>query len=322
MYRPEADIIIGNYRFRAVESVRYERGVDTLGGTAVITLPSRFKVRHNNEEKYTEEAIKPGDPVTISFEDKLNDYRKEEFIGYVSRVLPKIPVEVHCEDMAWLLRQKTISKAFNDGCTLVELLNTVLEGVAIPIANKVPEMHLDKYVIKEANAAQVLQKLKSDYALTIYIDDTGSLYVGLKLGVMAGDVAYSLDAGLAANDLEYKRAEDRKIRVKYEYIAPDNERTIVEAGDSEGDLRSFKTSVVSDPAKLKEMAESEVAKLKYDGYDGSITGFMLPYATPGMAAKLDSERYPDRNEKYFVSKTEFSLGSGGARRKVTLGVKL
>lgn len=322
MYRPEAEIRIGAYRFKSVVAVSYTRSVDTLGSTAVITLPSRFRVRNSNEENYTEDAIKPGDAVNIFFYDELNGYHQEEFIGYVTRVMSKIPVEVHCEDAVWKLRQKTITKAFNDGCSLVELLNVVLEGVGIPIAGQVPDMHLDKYVIREANAAQVLQKLKSDYALTIYITDNGSLYVGLKFGDMAGDVSYDLDAGLVSNDLEYKRAEDRKIKVQYEYIAPDNERTVVEAGDSDGDMRSFKTSVVSDLAKLKEMAESEVAKLKYDGYDGTITSFMLPYATPGMAASLESARYPGRSGKYFISKTEMNLGTGGARRKVTLGVKL
>ena len=39
--------------------------------------------------------------------------------------------------------------------------------------------------------------------------------------------------------------------MRYEYIAPDNTRTQVEVGDENGDIRTFHTSVVSDPVKLR-----------------------------------------------------------------------
>lgn len=131
-----------------------------------------------------------------------------------------------------------------------------------------------------------------------------------------------MNYNLVANDLEYKSAEQKKIKVKYTYIAKDNQRKSIEVGDEGGEQRTFHTSVVSDETKLKEMAQAELKKLKYDGFEGSVTSFLIPYATRGMSAIIKDKEHPNREGKYFIKKVETSFGISGARRKIEISNKL
>ncbi|MCZ2140820.1 MAG: late control protein, partial [Bacteroidia bacterium] len=82
------------------------------------------------------------------------------------------------------------------------------------------------------------------------------------------------------------------------------------------------TSVVSDENKLREMAKEELKKLKYDGFDGDIKTFLIPYAEPAMAADIMDSEHLNRSGKYFIKKVVTTFGRSGARRTVTIGNRL
>ena len=67
---------------------------------------------------------------------------------------------------------------------------------------------------------------------------------------------------------------------------------------------------------------AEIEKLKYDGFEGDVTSFLIPYATRGMKAKLLDNEHPNREGNYFIKKVVTTFGTGGARRKITIGNKL
>lgn len=321
MFVLEAEIVIGEFRFRTIHEVEITKSVDELADTAVIKLPTRFIVRQSGQEKYTEEVIKPGDPVkiTLGYDGK---YSGVEFEGYVKKVSPKIPLEIHCEDAIWLLRRKNISKVWQK-TNLRNVLQEVVAGTALKLAGNLPEIELEKWVIKNANGSQVLQKLKEEFGLTIFINDQNELYCGLKAGTNIGEVVkYDLNYNLVENNLEFISKEERKIKVRYVYQAPDNKKKTVEVGDPDGELRTYHTSVVSSEAKLRELAEAEIEKLKYDGFQGDVKSFLVPYATRGMKAEVIDQDHPNMEGSYLVEKVVVSFGSGGARRTVNLGMRL
>jgi hypothetical protein len=322
MFVLESQIKIGDYAFDSIHDVEISKSVDELADTATIKLPTKFKVRQDGAERFTEEAIKIGDPVRIvlGYEGK---YSGEEFVGYVKKISPKTPLEIHCEDAMWLLRRKNITKSWTEKTTLAEVLREVVKNTPIELADKLPEIPLSKWIIKNANGTQVLQKIKDELLMSVYIDDDGKLYCGLQQGTNIGQVVkYDLDYNLVENNLEFRRKEDRKVKVKYIYKDPENKETSLEVGDADGETHTYYTSVVSDKAKLREMAEAEIAKLKYDGYDGDVKSFLLPFANRGMSAELVDADHPNRNGGYFVKKAITTFGTGGARRKVILGGKL
>lgn len=321
MYILRGKIQIGDYQFSTINEVEISKSVEDLVDFATVKLPTKFKIKDNGVQKYTEEAIKPGDKVTITlaYEGK---YEGVEFTGYVARVSPKIPMEIYCEDAMWLLRRKNITKAFAK-TTLKEVLNEVVKGTDLQLSDKIPKLEIDKFIIQNANGTQVLQKLKEDFSISVYLDDQGKLYAGLEQLNNIGQYAiYDLNYNLVSNDLEFKTAEEKKLKIRYTYISPKNEKKQVEVGDEDGELRTFHTSVISNEAKLKEMATAELTKNKYDGFEGSVKSFLIPYATRGMAAKIIDNEHPNRNGLYFIRKSVVTFGTDGARRTIYIGNKL
>jgi len=318
----ESTIKIAAYEFKTVTSIEITKSVDELTDTAIITMPARFKVRKNGILMDTDEAIKVGDPVTITLGYERY-YNGVEFRGYVSKVNPKIPIEIHCEDATWLLKRKNINKAWNKPVQLKEILQEVVKDTSIKLAANVPEMEIDKFIIQNANANQVLQTLKSDYGLSIYLNDDEELYVGLQqLNNIHQEVAYDLNYNLVENNLEYKTEESRKIKVRYTYIDKENKKKTVEVGDYDGEIRTFHTSIISDESKLKDMAKAELRKLKYEGFSGNVKSFLIPFATRGMTAKLINKVKPKQEGKYYINKVITSFSDQGARRQTYITNKL
>lgn len=321
MFILESKVEIGSYIFNQVNEIEITKSVEELSDTAVIKLPTRFKVRQNGEQKFTEDAIKVGDKVTITlgYEGK---YSGVEFTGFVKKISPKIPLEIHCEDALWVLRRKNITRSW-EKTTMKEILTEVVKGTPVQLADNIPSVNLDKWIIKNANGAQVLESLKKDLLMTAFINDEGKLYCGLQQLTNVGQtVVYDLNYNLVENNLEFKSKEERKIKIKYTYIDKENKRKSIEVGDPDGEQREYNTSVISDLNKLEEMAKAELEKLKYDGFEGDVTSFLIPYATRGMKAKLLDNEHPNREGNYFIKKVVTTFGTGGARRKITIGNKL
>ena len=196
-----------------------------MSDTAVIKLPTRFNVRQNGEQKFTEDAIKVGDKVTITlgYEGK---YSKVEFTGFVKKISPKIPLEIHCEDALWVLRRKNITRSW-EKTTMKEILTEVVKDTPVQLADNIPSVNLDKWIIKNANGAQVLESLKKDLLMTAFINDEGNLYCGLQQLTNVGQtVVYDLNYNLVENNLEFKSKEERKIKIKYTYIDKENKRLV------------------------------------------------------------------------------------------------
>ncbi|TRX39066.1 late control protein [Flavobacterium restrictum] len=321
MFVLEGKVEIGNFIFNSVNEIEITKSVEELGDTAIIKFPNRFKVKQNGTQNLTEEAIKIGDKViiTLGYEGK---YSGIEFTGYVKKISPKIPLEIHCEDAIWVLRRKNVVGSWVE-TTLKEILKEVVKDTSIELADNIQDMKLDKWIIKNANGAQVLESIKKDLLMSIFINDEGKLYCGLQQLTNIGQtVVYDLNYNLVANNLEFKSKEDRRIKIKFTYISSSNKRTSIEIGDTDGNQVEYNTSVVSDEKQLIEMAKAELEKLKYDGFSGDVVSFLIPFATRGMKAKIIDKEHPNREGSYFIKKVVTTFGMSGARRRVELSNKL
>ena len=322
MFVLTSEIKIGQFTFRSISEVEIIKSIEELSDTATIKMPSKFIVRQNGEEKLVENALKVGDKVSIKlgYEEK---YEGVEFTGFVVAIGSKIPLEIKCEDAMWLLRRKNITYAFNDKTPLKTILHKVVENTEIELSDKIPNVDVEKFIIRNANGTQVLQKLKEHLALSIYLDSEGKLYAGLEqLNNLHKEAIYDLNYNLVENNLEYKTAEQKRLRIKYTYMDSKNKKKSVEVGDKDGELRTFHTSIISDEKKMEEMAHAEMQKLKYDGFEGSVKSFLIPFSTNGMTAVIKDKEHPNREGRYFIKKVVTSFGNNGARREISISNKL
>ncbi|MCW3168906.1 late control protein [Chryseobacterium sp. 09-1422] len=321
MFILKGTIKVGEFTFHSISDVEITKSVDELVDTAVFKIPSRFKIRENGELKFTEEALKVGDKVsiTLGYEKK---YEGVEFTGYVASIGSKIPLEIKCEDSMWLLRRKNITKAFGK-TTLKEILQEVVYGTEIKLSDKIPHLAIDKFIIKNQNGTQVLQYLKENYPVVAFIDDDQKLYVGLQQLTNIGQEAiYDINYNLVENNLEYLSADQRRVKVRYEARDKANKVIRVEIGDYDGELFEVKLNNISDEKTLRTLAENALVQRKYSGFEGSVKSFLIPFATRGMAAKIKDRDHLNREGKYFINKVVTSFGTDGARRDVHISNRL
>jgi hypothetical protein len=318
-------ITIGNYQFTRCNSIEIEKSINLVSNSAKITFPASAVLKSNNEVTTIEtaKAIKPGMPVAIKLAYQ-NVYENVEFSGYVKTLNFKIPLEIECEDAVYLLRQKNINKSWQS-ITLKDLLKEIIAGTDIKLSSNIPEITISPYSIKNASGAFALQKIKDDYGLSINID-SGVLYCNLAYTDKTGIIKYIINGEQAnvinADELKYRRKDDIKLKIKAININGDNTRNEVEFGDDDGELKTLFFYNIKTKEQLEKIARQEINKLKFDGYEGKISTFLIPPAKPGMTAELKDNRFPEREGNYYIEAVKTYFGNNGARREVEIGIKI
>ena len=325
MFVLTAHIEIGNYIFKQVHGVTIIKSVDLLSDTAEIELPMSALFGNTEvgfERKQLEQEIKAGDAVkiTLAYKDVIET---EEFNGFVRFIKPNVPtVTIECEDAVYVIRKKQITKNFGK-TTLLKVLQYIVEGTGVALAGDIPEVIFDKFLLKNVNGAQALEKIKEEYGLYIFIDDNNNLFAGLRQTKNIGlTQIYNIYENVVSHDLKFRKAEDVRISLKVIGVLKDNTKIEVIVGDTTGEQRTLYKYNISDKAALKNIGEAELSDMKFDGYEGSITSFLTPYATRGYNAQIIDKNYPERTGNYFIPKVTTTFNTSGARRKVELGTKV
>lgn len=295
--------------FDFVHNLEIEKSRKTLTNTCKITLPRKIKVLNGD----INEILKRGSKVVVKL-GYAPDLRTE-FTGYIARIDAKIPFVVYCEDEMWQLKQNSFTKAYKK-VKLKELISYVYPG-----KSRVADLELGGFVIKQQSTAQVLEALKK-FGLQCYFDADGVLIADFagSLAAKPVEVRYDFNANIIDNDLEYRRKEDIRIRVKGISKQPDGKKIEVFFGDTDGDERTLNFVNLS-REQLVKILEKELEKLKQDGFKNGFTAFGLPYAEPGNIAVLTDPEYAERNGSYLIEAVTVSSGEG-FRRKITLERKL
>ena len=326
MFVLDCMIKIANYTFKQVHDVQIVHSVDLLSDTAVIKIPASAVLGNNDnsfEKKQLENEIQAGNPVEITLAYK-NVFEKKEFTGYVASVKPNTPtLVIECEDAIYNIRKyKRIHKNFGK-TTLKKVLAHIIEDTGVTLADNIPDMPLDNFLVKDKNGAQALQLIKDKYFLNVFIDDDNKLFAGLRQTNNKGKrVLYNLHKNVVKHDLKYRKAEDINLYVKLIGVKKDNTKVEVVVGEPNGEQITEHVYNVSDIDTLKAMGKSILASKKFNGYSGTITSFLVPEARRGMGAEIFDDNFSNRSGTYFIPKVTTTFGPKGARRQVELGSKL
>ena len=310
------DIQVGSWKLGMVEKVTVRRSVEELADTAVITLPGA----EYNAALQVEDKIHRGDRVLINLGyDEIG--MVQEFAGWVQRVgTDGGAITLECEDDLYLFR-KALPDAQLKNVTLAALLERVVEGVGGDF--KVDCSYswtYQSFVISTATGYDVLKKVQEECGADIYIEGK-TLHVhgpGEKVG---NTVYYDFTRNVQDSDLTYRRTEDRRVRVVVKALTPDGKVKEREYGTTGGDRVTVR-AMSSDDESMRLRGESEHKRLTFDGYDGNIVTWLVPFIKPGDKAELLDSEYVYKDGAYYVRSVETEFSADGGKRTVELGYRL
>lgn len=317
MFVLTCEIKIGNKRTSAVHHVAVKRSVYSLGATATIKLPVTAVLKQSGEPAVkieTAEAVQVGDRVEIRLGyDKRNEL---EFVGYVKNINLRTPIEIECEDEFYQCRAMNVKTSGT--IALTALLQKC--GLTIGYAET---LTLRNFIVPDKPVSSVLAKLSTQYGLCVFFDLEGKVYA-CRPGRVTGDpVKYECRRNVISDDnLQYQRRADLKYQIKAVCIKKDGTRIEATKGTEGGIVRARYFYDVEDMTELATLAQQEIDREKSDGYAGSITTFLVPYAAPAMLAQLTDPVYPERDGEYYIEGVEVEFGTGGGRRKIEIGAKV
>ena len=316
MFTMKFDIQIGDYRLGMVEKVEVRRSVEQLSDTALITLPGA----EYNVALQVEDKLHRGDPVVIDLGyDEVGMVR--EFEGWVQRIgTDNGAITIECEDDLYRFR-KAVPDAQYKKISLKDLLKKVIEGLGGGFTVSCSyDWTYEKFVISSATGYDVLRKVQEECGADIYLEGD-VLHVHSPGEKVGNTVYYDFTKNVQDCDLTYRRTEDRKVRVVVKALTPDGKVKEREYGTTGGDRVTVRAAS-QDDASMRLRGESEHKRLTFDGYDGNIVTWLVPYVKPGDKAVLHDPDYDYKDGSYYVRAVETEFSADGGTRSVELGYRL
>ncbi len=319
MFRITADITIGALKPIKPNAVSWKRSIDTFSDTALVKLPAVAMLKKEGtqyESVATATQLKRGDAITILAGYDGNN--TVHFKGFVARINFTTPLEVECEGYSWLLRKVSFTKSYQR-TTLRTLLQELTAGTAIKLHSDIPDVPLTDLWFKEANGIEVLDYLKKKCLLTIYFV-FDELYAGLRQLPPSSNVNLRLGFNTVKDDqLKFKQVgEDTEVTIRLPR-SNGTKATVKKGKPNASNVKQYKVQHLEAESNLSELATYKQERLSYEGYEGSITCFLVPYVAPGYTATISDGKYVERAGKYYVDAVEGSVSSSGGRQVVTLG---
>lgn len=320
MKRLICEISIGSLTTTFVRRFEIESTWDKFTDTAIVELPRLIVYR--KERKRIENLVSVGDPVEIKAGYLPN--LESRFVGFVSKIEPNVVTKIHCQDGAWLCKQKAIN--FSGEKMTVKKLITDNFPSGLGSINAI-DAQIGSLRIKNMTLSQIIDKIRTTYGVRTWFKGL-DIYSGLPY--IQGDgktheISFQRDIPLNGSSLEYQDGENIKLKVKAISIQPDNTKIETEVGDADGEQRTFTTYNVTSVAELKKLAEQHANDLKFTGFRGTFQMFGEPMIQHGDKIILTDELNPERGDgstKYGVKavRNEFDVTSG-FRQVIELGQK-
>ncbi len=316
MYILNWDIRIGKYKVQTLKEVQIKTSVLNLSDTATIEMPGQYL----NTWRTIEDKVHVGDPVTIQL--GYNNDLETEFTGYLKRIArDDNSLVLECEDALYLM-DKTVADMEYKQITIEALLNKITSQVD-PDITVVCEYDFtyEKIVVFKSTALDVLKKIHSDTKANIWFEGktlhVHPVYQEKKEGDKS--VIYDTEVNVQSNELKWKDQSDRKIQIEVAYTNAKGEISKQQYGVSGGEKVTRYVDASSED-DLKKAAENEYNLWNYSGYEGNLTGWLVPIVKAGGSVRLRDKERPEGT--YYVTGVEIEFGQSGAKRKVTLGRKL
>lgn len=325
MFALASDISIGKYSHVKPHEVKIKKSIFEYVNKAVIKLPLTARVKQSGKiitaTTETAKEIKEGDKVIIQL--GYNGSLKTEFEGFVARLNFTSPLEVECEGYSYQLRKKQMSGTMTK-TTLLDVMKKLVEGTDIVLDEKqIPKFPIDKIIMEKKTGTEVLEQLRKISNQLIRFTFTGNtLWGGLAYFQNKGEVKYRLGYNVIKDgNLKKREAKNDEVTVNWVGELKDGTKVTATSG-TKGKVQVRSSHAITDKESLRQLADADVQKQSYDGYEGKITAFGVPFCDTGYKCILEDVKYPERGGNYIVQTMEANYGLSGFRRSVGIGAKL
>lgn len=312
------DIQIGDYRLGLLESVEIHKSVDLLADTAVIVVPGVVY----NQSLDVEDKVKVGDPVTIQL--GYDDNLVTEFEGYLKQIdTDDNNLTFNCEDGIFLTRKGIPPKVFTK-CTISDVASYCMNhiGFTLNCTFNTKGHYYDQFVISPNDTVyNVLYKIQESSDANIYMIGH-ELNIHPKYIEKGGKVEYDFAVNIEKSDLKYRKKEDRPVQVTVSSVGSDGKKRSITIGQPGGDKDGIDVPYPMTEEAMRAHAENRLKNKSFDGYEGSITGWLIPFVEPTYSAHIIDKEYEFKNGSYYVVSVTTTFSENGGVRKVELGIKL
>lgn len=306
----EAKKTNGIIKIPYLNSVNIESTWQRLGDFAKVVIPRNITFKNERIEN----VLTVGDKITIHL--GYDGFNAPEFIGYIVRIEPNVPLIIHCEDDIYLLKQKAVVNKSFASATLKDIITHIAPDIADQA--EITDTNIGKFMIKDVNAAKVLQDIREQYGLASFFR-AEKLYSGASYFGTPTKHNFSFAKNVAKNNLQFRRKEDYKVEFVARCITSENKKVEAKAGDEGGEKRVQQFPGNLTQADLQKIADDNIKLIKIDGFSGDLVSFGLPRTQHGDIALITDDEFEDRNGSYYIDTVKIQYGLNGYRRVNTLG---
>lgn len=326
VHLPEITVFIAPLKpFSQIHKVRIASSWQQLTDTCTIVLPLNIKIRDGDKVLAgLNDIVFRGDGVTIRAGYKPN-HSTVVFRGFVRQIRKNIPLEIICEDYAYLLKLDTYSVSWKSA-TLRTIVNHILTGDNIKkqfdngfnFTLDVLETEPFPFAIPKENGAQALQRLQQMLGIVSYfrydakeqlppVLVVGFKYPGKRDRVKANKPVLRTGVNVVNWNLTYQNKQDVLIQVQAIINKKNGTKKVIKLGTEGGSVRTLNYPDMPEDL-VRQSAEEKLNGFTRDGFDGTVTTFGAPVINHGDVVVLDDPIYTREKNAYFVDGTvwEFS----------------
>ncbi|WP_053405000.1 hypothetical protein [Persicobacter sp. CCB-QB2] len=319
MLTPKVNIkIAGRYLFKGCKSFRVLKDLDNLSATGELRFPVMMTLL--GQRMRIDDTIRTGDEITIEA-GYLEEEIREIFQGYITNIDTGTEVRVRVEDAVYQLRKRAI--VINEKNTTVkQIAAKLIEGTALKVSSNTIEAGIDKMTFK-GNAAGALAKLRETFNFTVSMDHNELYIGGIGLNPKA-QVPAIFGRNILKNNVAYQYADANPVQITVVGKKPDGTEVKIIKGMEGGMAMTFFRYNVTDTKVLENIADQELKRYYYDGFEGSLKMFFIPFAEAGGSVSYQNLNYQQEVEgKYFIRAVNYSFSpADGLRQDLKLGFKL
>ena len=179
MKRLICEISVGSLTTTFVRRFEIKSSFDVFTDSAIIEFPREIVFKKERER--IENLIKVNDAVEIKAGYLPN--LESRFVGFVTKIEPSVVTKIHCQDGAWLCKQKAINFS-GENMTVEKVINDNLPS-GLGSVNAI-DAEIGSLRIKNMTLAQVMDKIRKTYGVKTWFDGLNlfgdSIHSGQRIG--------------------------------------------------------------------------------------------------------------------------------------------